>query len=136
MEPRNRFQGINTARLCSLAGRYDNPLPPRFLAPIASLKIPAQTLVVAGGRGVKTTENKVHWPHKVHIYLEYHNGCPLVQIGTPPPLPQASVIPPRTKGGVGTHSTVGEGGGVPIRTTGGKALLPNNHWEKLKNVTW
>ncbi len=41
MEPRNRFQGINSANLCSLAGRYDNPIPPRFLAPIDSLKIPA-----------------------------------------------------------------------------------------------
>jgi hypothetical protein len=44
MEPRNRFQGINSAGLCSLAGRYDNPLPPRFLAPIDSLKIPAQRI--------------------------------------------------------------------------------------------
>jgi hypothetical protein len=42
MEPRNRFQGMNSASLCSLAGRYDNPLPPHFLAPIDSLKIPAQ----------------------------------------------------------------------------------------------
>jgi hypothetical protein len=42
MEPRNRFQGINSASLCSLAGRYDNPIPPRCLAPIDSLKIPAQ----------------------------------------------------------------------------------------------
>ena len=25
-EPRNRFQGINSASLCSLAGRYDNPI--------------------------------------------------------------------------------------------------------------
>jgi hypothetical protein len=41
MEPRNRFQGMNSAILCSLAGRYDNPIPPRFLAPIACLKIPA-----------------------------------------------------------------------------------------------
>jgi hypothetical protein len=32
---RNRFQGMNSASLCSLAGRYDNPIPPRFLAPIA-----------------------------------------------------------------------------------------------------
>ncbi len=36
---RNRFQEMNSASLCSLAGRYDNPLPPRFLAPIDSLKI-------------------------------------------------------------------------------------------------
>ncbi len=41
MEPRNRFQGMNSASLCSLAGRYDNPIPPRFLVPIDSLKIPA-----------------------------------------------------------------------------------------------
>jgi hypothetical protein len=41
MEPRNRFQGMNSASLCSLAGRYDQPLPPRFLAPIDCLKIPA-----------------------------------------------------------------------------------------------
>jgi hypothetical protein len=26
MEPRNRFQGMNSASLCSLAGRYDNPV--------------------------------------------------------------------------------------------------------------
>ncbi len=46
MGPRNRFQGMNSASLCtcSLAGRYDNPLPPRFLAPIDSFKIPALIL--------------------------------------------------------------------------------------------
>jgi hypothetical protein len=32
-EPKNRFQGTNSARLCSLTGRYDNPIPTRFLAP-------------------------------------------------------------------------------------------------------
>jgi hypothetical protein len=32
---------MNSASLCNLAGRYDNPIPPRFLAPIDSLKIPA-----------------------------------------------------------------------------------------------
>ncbi len=41
MEPRNRFQGMHSASLCSMAGRYDNPLPPRCLAPIDSLKVPA-----------------------------------------------------------------------------------------------
>jgi hypothetical protein len=39
-EPKNLFQGTNSARLCSLAGRYDNPIPTRFLAPIDCLKIP------------------------------------------------------------------------------------------------
>jgi hypothetical protein len=41
MGPRNRFQGMNSASLCSLAGRYDNPIPTRFLAPIECLEIPA-----------------------------------------------------------------------------------------------
>jgi len=26
-KPKNRFQGTNSARLCSLAGRYDKPIP-------------------------------------------------------------------------------------------------------------
>ncbi len=38
--PKNRFQ--DSARLCSLAGRYDNPLTTRFLDIIDCLKIPAQ----------------------------------------------------------------------------------------------
>ncbi len=46
MEPGNRFQGMNSASLCSLAGRYDNPIPPRFLAPIDCLKIPALLQIV------------------------------------------------------------------------------------------
>jgi hypothetical protein len=45
MEPRNRFQGMNSASLCSLAGRYDNLIPHRFLAPIDSLKIPAPVAI-------------------------------------------------------------------------------------------
>ncbi len=40
-EPKNRFQGTNSARLCSLADRCHNPFPTRFLAPIDCLKIPA-----------------------------------------------------------------------------------------------
>jgi hypothetical protein len=44
MEPRNRFQGMNSAKLCSLAVRYDNPIPTRCLAPIYCLKIPALLL--------------------------------------------------------------------------------------------
>jgi hypothetical protein len=40
-EPRNRFEGIDSASQCSLAGRYDNPLT-RFLSPIDCSKIPAQ----------------------------------------------------------------------------------------------
>ncbi len=29
---------MNSASLCSVASRYDNPIPPRFLAPIDFLK--------------------------------------------------------------------------------------------------
>jgi hypothetical protein len=32
---------MKSASLCSLAGRYDKPILPRYLAPIDSLKIPA-----------------------------------------------------------------------------------------------
>jgi hypothetical protein len=32
MEPMNRFKGADSASLCSLAGRCDNPIPTRFLA--------------------------------------------------------------------------------------------------------
>ncbi len=42
MEPRNLIQGIDSASLCSQAGRYDNPIPIRFLAPRDCLKIRAQ----------------------------------------------------------------------------------------------
>ncbi len=45
VEPRNRFQGMNSASLCSLAGRYDNPIPTRFPAPIDCLKTPALVLI-------------------------------------------------------------------------------------------
>ncbi len=48
MEPRNRFQGVNSASLCGLAGRYDNPIPTRLQPPIECLKIPAH--------GVASTE--------------------------------------------------------------------------------
>ncbi len=39
---------MNSASLCSLAGRLDNPLPTQFLAPIDSLKIPALATFACG----------------------------------------------------------------------------------------
>jgi hypothetical protein len=41
----NRFQRIDSASLCSLAGRYDNPIPTRFLALIDCLTIPVLNLL-------------------------------------------------------------------------------------------
>jgi hypothetical protein len=43
------IDSTNSPSLCSLAGRYDNPIPARFLAPIDFLKIPAQGGIVQGG---------------------------------------------------------------------------------------
>ncbi len=40
---------MNSASLSSLAGRYDNPIPNRFLASIDFLKIPAQFSVEVYG---------------------------------------------------------------------------------------
>jgi hypothetical protein len=40
-DPKNRFLGTNSARLCTIAGQYDNSIPTLFLAPIDCLKIPA-----------------------------------------------------------------------------------------------
>jgi hypothetical protein len=36
-------KGIDSASICSLAGRYDNPNPTRFLAPVDCSKILALT---------------------------------------------------------------------------------------------
>jgi hypothetical protein len=47
MGPWNWCQGMNSARLCSLAGRYENPIPPRCLAPIDFLKIPALNILLS-----------------------------------------------------------------------------------------
>jgi hypothetical protein len=46
MEARNRGQGINSASLCSLACRYDNPIPTRFQPPMDCLKIPVLLVMV------------------------------------------------------------------------------------------
>ncbi len=46
--------------------------------------------------------------HKVRIYKEYHSVCPLVGIGTPPPLSRKRVFPspPEPKGGGDTRLRV------------------------------
>jgi hypothetical protein len=64
MEPRNRFQGMNSASLSSLAGRYDNPIPTRFLAPIDCLKIPAQEEVDVKKDGRPKKRNMDYFRHK------------------------------------------------------------------------
>ncbi len=63
-EANNLFQGTNYARLCSLAGRYDNPIPSRFLALIDCFNIPAQvkttitSLKTTNSRGIPTQKHR------------------------------------------------------------------------------
>ena len=54
----NRFKGTDSASLCSLAGRYNNPIPTRFLAPIDCSTIPAQvSLLPCFGSSKKKTKS-------------------------------------------------------------------------------
>jgi hypothetical protein len=52
---------MNSASLCSLAGRYENPIPHRCLAPIDFLKIPAQK--VNGGTSLLYTRQSLVISH-------------------------------------------------------------------------
>jgi hypothetical protein len=58
--------------------------------------------------------------HRVHIFLEYHSVCPLVQIGTP--LSRKRVCPTQGGGGWGWE--------VLIPTTGEKAYYSTLYWRK------
>jgi hypothetical protein len=53
---------MNSASLCSLAGRYNNPIPTPCLAPIDFLKIPAQYVC------------RYSVQHRVHILVEMKQG--------------------------------------------------------------
>jgi hypothetical protein len=55
---------MNSASLCSLAGRYDNPNPPRFLARIDCLKIPAQA---SQPGGIDSSESIPWLQKRLHI---------------------------------------------------------------------
>ncbi len=98
MEPRNRFQGMNSASLCSQAGRYDNPIPPRFLVPIDYLKIPAQISC----DGVD---------YRVPGFLSSRPNW------IPRPFPASESCPSFGSKG-GAHSLAGKGGEEPIQTKG------------------
>ncbi len=78
MEPRNRFQGMNSASLCSLAGRYDNPIPTRSLAPIDCLKIPVQTYMDDAVYAVLFTFLKIQNTILYDWYQWYDNLCKTV----------------------------------------------------------
>ncbi len=44
------------ARLFSLEGRYANPIPTRFLAPVDCSKIPALVVLLIAGSGIAGTD--------------------------------------------------------------------------------
>jgi hypothetical protein len=48
---------MNSASLCSLAGRYEIPIPPRCLAPIDFLKIPALARKATQSGGIDSLES-------------------------------------------------------------------------------
>jgi hypothetical protein len=50
---------MKSASLCSLAGRYDNPIPAGFLAPIDFLKIPALDIVPKAAYDMDFGENQL-----------------------------------------------------------------------------
>jgi hypothetical protein len=55
MKPRNRFQGMNSASLCILAGRYDNPIPPRVPSPHRYFNNSSSSMYLDRKEKVKTT---------------------------------------------------------------------------------
>ncbi len=65
----------------SLAGRYDNPIPTRFLAPIYCLKIPAQNLnlpkdgiPVAGSSSTGVMLYNLHLPQRLRHKNKYKSS--------------------------------------------------------------
>ncbi len=77
----NRFQGTISARLCSLAGRYGNPIPSRFLSPKDCLKIPAQATYAGGIYSLESIPGPLKSlkipSQTVHILHNYWRKSPL-----------------------------------------------------------
>ncbi len=70
MGPRNWFQGMNSASLCSLAGRYDIPIPPRFLAPHRFFKNSSaggEFLGNSSSHLYDVTASRVSWPWSCNL---------------------------------------------------------------------
>ncbi len=66
MMPRNEFR----QPMYSLAGRYENPIPPRCLAPIDFLKIPALPTLCSGCLSKEKEErNKCRRDCKTEIFF-------------------------------------------------------------------
>ncbi len=72
-------------------------------------------------------------PQSICMYLEYHSVCPLVRIGTPPPpLPLASVFPPRvTKRCLLTRLTIIAPSYMGPNAGGGGKLWGLSQWVQL-----
>ncbi len=98
---------MNSASLCSLAGRYDNPIPLRFLAPIDCLKIPAL------GVGVEERRGGVEG-----LYCKRPIQClASSKILTPTPHCPASVYPPAFGAGGGHTRWVERGWALGVNSS-------------------
>ncbi len=80
--PRNWFHEMNSASLCSLAGRYNNPITPWFLAPIAFLKISAEytCMIYACQSSVHVTKTCTPsfillWTQQYSLFLRFIAFC-------------------------------------------------------------
>jgi hypothetical protein len=69
-DPRNRFQGINSASLCSLAGRYDHPIYPSYSVPSPDGMIKNSIFVL------------LYWINKLFL-IQHHLPCELLHTYTP-----------------------------------------------------
>jgi hypothetical protein len=69
---------MNSTSLCGLAGRYDNHIPPRLLAPIDCLKIPA-LLVFSDG---EKTNRVISANATIRMEVIYSTGANFVLVNT------------------------------------------------------
>jgi hypothetical protein len=102
--PRNE-----SASLCSLAGRYDNSIPTRFLAPIECLKIPA--LGPMDQIPIKTPNPKCRLFLKIDHYQQRYLAAGVYLSEAPDSLPPTVTHCMNTYRCTYSHREVGGGGG-------------------------
>ncbi len=68
MAPRNRFQGMNSSSLCSLAGRYDNPYSSSVPSPHRLFKNPSSALTIFF-KGNELTHRRINFREAHNLIL-------------------------------------------------------------------
>ncbi len=95
MELSNRFPGMNSASLCSLAGRYDNPIPTRFLVPIDCLKFQLRYFTHSCTPPPPTPQALAITPPTLHPHSHPPVHYPTPLPPTPPPARAACLLSPK-----------------------------------------